>query len=69
MKYYKTEIKETKNILDELKSLNDFAKFSGIKQPYLYKVWKGDLVISEKQYNRILNFIELYKKHENQVKN
>ena len=62
MKYYKTIVNENKNIIEKITNLNDFSNFSGIKQPYLHKVWKGDYVVSEKQYIRIKSLIEDYSK-------
>ena len=62
MKYYKTIISENKSLLNKINNLNDFSNFSGIKQPYLFKVWKGDYIVSEKQYIRIKDLIEEYNK-------
>lgn len=60
LKYYKTIQTEDEIILTKVTNLFDFAKFSGIKQPYLHKVWKGDLIVSEKQYRRIKSLVNAY---------
>lgn len=63
MKFYKKIILEDKSFLETLGlNVNKLSKVLGVKQPYLHKIIKGELVVSEKQYNKFVEQISKYQK-------
>jgi hypothetical protein len=58
MKYYKKTIYEDKELFGEKINLLSLSQKIGISQPYLIKVFKGELIVTEKQYLKLKSLIE-----------